>query len=364
VGRERAGGRFPFRLAAGEAMANLRASPVRTAVAFVVGVAMGALIVAAACFEVGRIVAYDEELRLAGANLFVVQRADGQGVDAARCDSLRSRRGVVTAGGVASAERVVSSVDTGVSFDLLRASPGYAAVTWPELQQGVDSGAVFAGSRVTEALGIADRGGLAYAGHGTPGYTEVSVAVGEARWPEAINHVVVPVAPVGRLSQCYVEADPGARGDVESLLVGWFDEPARLLVNAAMPEAPLGMSPNGQLASRFTRWAPLAAAVFILVVQSVLWIARRTDVGLYGLLGLRGARLAAMVATDWVFTVLVPVCAGMCLAAAWLASRLDGLVLAVTAWDCLRTVALLAVIPLVVVALLKMVKPFDAIRGR
>jgi hypothetical protein len=166
------------------------------------------------------------------------------------------------------------------------------------------------------------------------------------------------------LASCYVEALPGARASVEALALAWFDEPSRILVNSAMPAPPLGGSPDERLKARFSRWVPLGAVTVVVAFQCALWLARRSDVGLYGLLGLRSSRLAAMVAADFVFAVAAPVAAGALLAAVCLAPRLTGMVLVVTAWDCARAATLLALVPLVIFGLLAMVKPFDAVRGR
>ncbi|MDR0591807.1 MAG: hypothetical protein LBG60_00830 [Bifidobacteriaceae bacterium] len=362
--RELVAGGFSCRLAIAEALANLRASPARAVASAVLGLLAGALTVVATSLDVGRIVAYDDDLIATGTNLFIVQRSDGLGLDAARCDSLRSQPGVVAAGGVASAKRVVSTVDSAVSFDLIQASPGYAAVVWPQLQRQAGDGLAVASARVAERLGIADSGGVPYISAEAADYVEVAVAPGQPRESAQVSSVVVPTAPTGRLSECWVEAASGAREGVEALALGWFDEPVRMLVTPAMLELPLGSSPAEQLAQRFSRWIPLAAALVVTAFQTALYLARRADLGLYGLLGLRGCQLAAMVAADSMFTVMAPVGLGMLMAAAWCASELTGAVLAATAWDCLRLAALLTLVPLVVLVLAKSVKPFDAIRGR
>jgi hypothetical protein len=356
--------RFPYRLAATEALANLRASPLRTAICLVVAGLAGAFAVAAPAFDVGRIAAYDEELIRQGVNLFTVYRDDGLGLDAARCDSLRSLPAVRAAGGVANATRVVSAVDAGVSFDLIEASPGFAATMWPAWQQEADDGLAAAGARVADRLGISDSGFVAHLDRGEIGRTLVRAADGTARAPELSNAVVVPVAPVGRLAQCWVESQPGSRAQVEALLVGWFDEPARMLVTAAMRDEQIAASPADQLADRPSQWSPLVVAAVIVIFQAALWLARRTEIGLYGLLGLRRGRLAAMVSADFLFSTAVPLAAGSLIATCWLAPRLDGAVLAAITWDCLRLAALLPLAVLAIVAMLSMVKPFDAIRGR
>ncbi|MDR1633750.1 MAG: hypothetical protein LBS27_02250 [Bifidobacteriaceae bacterium] len=355
--------RFPYRLAAREALANLAASPVRAVVCFGVQALLGALLVAGTTLEVGQIVTDYDALTAAGANMFVAQRVDGGGIDAARCDSLLGRPGVIGAGGLVSSERVTAKVDPGVSFDLMRASPGYAALVWPDLDRSV--GAPVVGARVADKLGVFDSGSVAYvARDGSQDLAEVVSAPGAARIGELGNSMVVPVAPVNRLTQCWVEAAPGARASVEELLVGWFDEPTRVLVAPAVLAAAPGSGPADRLDRRLSYWAPLAVVGATGVFQAVLWLGRRADLGLYGLLGLRGGRLAVMVVTDWAFTVLAPFCAGVMAAAVVMAGRLEGLTLELAAWDCLRAAALLALAPLAVLALATMVKPFDAIRGR
>jgi hypothetical protein len=106
------------------------------------------------------------------------------------------------------------------------------------------------------------------------------------------------------------------------------------------------------------------AVGFLGVFQCALWLARRSEIGLYTLAGLTGGRLAAMAVTDYLLTTAVPLAMGAMSAAVWLAPTLGDLVLTLTAWDCLRTAALAALIPLLVLAPLRAVKPFDAIRGR
>jgi hypothetical protein len=360
---------FPRRLAAREALANLRANWVRSTVAQAVGLVIGALMVGVTLFDVGRIAAYNEELVQAGANMFTVQREDAMGLDAGRCDALVGMPGIKGAGGFQGVERAVSLVDPGISFDLVTASPGYAAMIWPPPDAAAAGssealGRAVAGGRVAERLGVSQGGGLSYSAAGVPGHIEVRPAAGPARSAESDNWVVVPVAPVGVVAHCMVEAVPGARAAVESLLVGWFDEPVRTIVSAVMPEPPLGMSPSDQLASRLSRWIPLVATAALLTFQAALWLARRADLGLYGLLGLRRSRLAIMVLTDYLFTAVVPVCAGAVAMAAWRASELKGLVLSLTALDFARAGALMALAPAAIIGLLALTKPFDAIRGR
>ncbi|MDR0626005.1 MAG: hypothetical protein LBG11_01885 [Bifidobacteriaceae bacterium] len=362
--REAAPSRFPYRLAANEALANLRASPVRTAVSAAVGILLGALAVVAPTVDVGRITAYNDELVRAGSNLFAVHRNDGQSLDAARCDSLRALPGVVSAGGVAGARRVVSTVDAGVSFDLIEASPGYAATMWPTLQGRPDDGSARVGTRVASRLGISDSGWVPYLAVGAADRVEVVAASAEARLAELSNAIVVPVAPVGALTQCWVEAEPGAREQVEELLVGWFDEPVPTFVASFMAGEQLASSPADQLADRLSRWAPLAVVLVVTIFQVALWLARRAEVGLYGLMGLRGARLATMVSVDFLFATAAPVGAGMVAAACVMAPRLTAVVLEATAWDCLRVWVMLPLAPLAVHATATIVKPFDAIRGR
>ncbi|MDR2566800.1 MAG: hypothetical protein LBC97_12270 [Bifidobacteriaceae bacterium] len=356
--------RLPLRLAVSEALANLRASPAKTLTSCLVGLMAGAAVVTAPALEVSRIAAYNDELVAAGANLFVVQRDDRQGLDAGRCDSLRSLPGVIGAGGVASVRRAVSSVDSGVSFDLAKASPGYAALVWPALRGQPDTGMAVVGARVASRLGIADSGTLPYVVARVNERVEVMAAPGQPRSSEQGNLVVVPVAPAGQLQECWVEAAPGARENVELLLLGWFDEAARTLVTPGVLGEPLDSSPAGQLAARLSGWVPLAAAAVLALFQAALWLGRRTDMGLYGLLGLRGGRLALMVASDWAFTALAPFAAGALLAGAWLAPQLAGVVLAVTAWDFARAATLVTLVPLAVFGMLAAIKPFDAIRGR
>ncbi|MDR0366218.1 MAG: hypothetical protein LBH68_05270 [Bifidobacteriaceae bacterium] len=330
----------------------------------VVGILLGALAVVAPTVDVGRIRAYNDELVRAGWNLFAVHRNDGQSLDAARCDSLRAMPGVVAAGGVVASRRVVSTIDAEVSFDLIEATPGYAATMWPTLQERADDGSVRAGTRVARRLGISDSGWVPYLVAGVGDSVEVVATAAEARSAELSNALVVPVAPVGGVKQCWVEAEPGAREQVEEQLVGWFNETAPTFVASFMGGEQLASSPADQLANRLSRWAPLAVVLAVTVFQVALWLARRAEVGLYGLMGLRGTRLATMVSVDFLFGTAAPLGAGMFAAACVMAPRLTGVVLEATAWDCLRVWALLPLAPLCVHAAASMIKPFDAIRGR
>jgi hypothetical protein len=325
---------------------------------------IGGLVVVAPALDVSRIVATNDQMVAVGVNLLVAQRDDREPIDAALCDALRSRPGVLAAGGATSSKRVVSAVDSGLSFDLVQATPGYAAVIWPDLQGLPEANHGLAGHRVAEQLGVADGAGVPYVWGATTGFVEAAAAPGQARAADHTNSIVVPVAPVGSVVQCFVEAEPGARAALEQLLLGWFDQPANMLVTPLVTALSFGADPDTQLTNRFSRWIPLAAALVLAAFTTALWLSRRTEVGLYGLLGLRGVALTVMVTTDYVLTVVTPVFAGALAAIVYLAPQLNGMVLTVTLIDCARMAALLPLLPLFQTALLKLVKPFDAIRGR
>jgi hypothetical protein len=172
------------------------------------------------------------------------------------------------------------------------------------------------------------------------------------------------LSDAGSVSECWVEAVAGARSDVESLLVGWFEEPARILVTRALSGLAVGESPADRLKHRVSQWVPLAVFVFSAVFHASLWIGRRADMGLYRLLGLTGGGMAAMVAMDYVFAALAPFAIGLFGAEVLLAKGLRLLAATIAAWDALRAVALLTSVPLLILGLLLTVKPFEAIRGR
>jgi hypothetical protein len=361
---------FPARFAVGEACANLRASPVRTAALSLLAFCAGLVVAMAPTADVGMIEEAQRSLVAQGANLFRAQRADNAGLDAVACDALRAVTGVRAAGGVLRAEQITATVGQGSVLSLIRATPGFAAVMWPGLQGTPAADTAVAGAKAA-AAGLVENGGvvpyrsaLAEAGEEAVRWVDTAPAGAAAREFEYDWAIVVPAPPAGRVGVCLVEAQPGARRDVESILANWFDEAAPVRVYPLMVESSASSGTGQALAHRFTRFVPGAVAGFLLVVQASLWWARRGEIGIYGLLGLRGRSLAAMVATDQVLVLVLPYCAGVAAAFAAAAPTLTGIVLRTVGLDALRGFALLALVPLAVFGMLSMIKPFDAVRGR
>jgi hypothetical protein len=195
---------------------------------------------------------------------------------------------------------------------------------------------------------------------------EVAAAPGAARVYEYDSAVVVAAGPTGWVTECLVEAEPGARDAVELVLTRWFSQDAGAGIRVYPWSVPVSgeQSPDYLLHQRASRWVVLGAVGLVAAVQGFLWLARRGETGIYRLLGLRGGSLAAMVVADQMLVSVAPFSAGVLGAGIARAGDLNGMALTMTAIDVARGYCLLALVPLLILLLLKTVSPLDAIRGR
>jgi hypothetical protein len=183
------------------------------------------------------------------------------------------------------------------------------------------------------------------------------------RADELDAQLVEVVPPVGRVARCLVDADPDRVEAVSELLLSWFDTTQRPGVYPLLDEE-LGRTPERELAGRSSRRLWVAAAALLGLWSVGDWFGRRQELGLYRLLGLSRARIAAVLAVEALVGVLLPVAIGASVAIVRQAARLRSPLVAGLVGDDLAAAAIvLVLVPAVATVLFALRRPFDDLKG-
>lgn len=362
---------FSTRTVVDEARRNVLASPVRSTVTAVLALVVGAAAIAWTCVDVRHIERGWHAQRLAGAFVWEVRAQWTEGLSAERCDALRGVDGVLAAGGLlgSSARHAVTAPGERVAYYLV--TPGLPSVVWPD-DAGVTSASVVAGRDVGSELGWVP-GVNVQLRHVDPAGASTSVgshqvdgvAVAAARVDGFDRSLVVASAPTGRVDSCLVEAAPGADAALGHLLRGWF-EPADAAVALRLHRSgALERDPVAELRARTSRWGPLLAGGVLSGSAAVTWWARRAEVAVYRMLGMRRGQVLRMVLVETSVMVLLPAQVGATAAvAACAAGGMSGALARALLLDDLRLLLVLSVAPLACLAAATSLVTWDALRGR
>jgi hypothetical protein len=347
-----------------EAVANVIAHRLLSAIVVMVGALAPLWAISIGILDTHGISARDQQLTDRGAHVLVVMTTDGSDLPAARCDELNSVSGVLSAGAVIGADRVDAALPDLRRITVLSATPGLPAIYWPGDPPPRDAG-LAAGASVAADLGLVAGAVLPVTGDGGPRDLPIASAPGHSPRAQDNDLVLVQVVPpIGRTTECLVEAAPGAARSVEAALVGWFPGGATSIQPYfSVPET--GRNPQQEFGSRLSLWLPIAAGVLVALTVLAWWAVRRAEFALYAVMGLRPPGLALMLLTEWTVLCLLPGCIGVANALGAAAGWLDRTVMIeAAALDVWRYLATLTVIPAIgYLALLRM-SAFDSLKGR
>jgi hypothetical protein len=362
---------FTPRTVTDEAWRNLRASPVRATTSAVLAFLLGVGVLAWSGAETHDIERTWHAQRVAGAFVWEVRASWTDGLSATRCDGLRAVRGVVSAGGVMESSMSRPATAPGTRVPRHVVTPGLPVLIWPD-EPGAVTASLSAGRGLAEELGWS-AGSLVVLLPDPPvvPVTDTSplhldhAAVVSARLDGFDAAVVETAVPSGRVDTCLVEASPGADQHLGPVLHDWFDEDDGAVAVRFHRAGDLERDPDVELRRRTAQWGPLLGGGVLSGLGMVTWWARRSDLAVYRMLGLRRAQVLRMVLVEVTATVVLPAQLGATLVvAASGAVGVSGAVARVLLVDDVRLVLVLSAAPLACLLAATSLVAWDALRGR
>lgn len=290
-----------------EIAANIASRKLRTLLSLTIAALFGG-VVAVAAVTTGTAADIEREQReFLGEFVVAVVAQDGAPLDAVRCDAVAGLPGVKGAGGIMTRSPRIS-VD-GSRVDTATVTPKFVTVAWPSKQ--TDSPLdVIAGRAVTQRMYLYDHVRLEWADAGDVSSLRVDRAATErSRIPEMDGALALAAPPAGTVERCLVDIDPQWYQAVRAVLTTW-DMGAPSIQGPLWVASDTDVDPDSGLKRH--RVTALWAAVVIIVGG---WRAfdvrlRRTDFGLYRVLGVRRRQVVAMVAVEHLLTTVVPLAVG------------------------------------------------------
>ncbi len=273
-----------------------------------IGVAVAGVVGALTWSELetsSRILEFQRGFVSSGGNVLVATSTGG--IPAYKCGALADRDGVVASGGLRLDEPRLVNTAPGTLFQIAHATPGVIQVWYgPSAAPAIRREAgLIVGAAAAEELGL--REGFIVGIADEKPMPVVSVLSPGGRYPQADRWIIVPAAPVGSLDQCWVEFTPGSRDAGEASLA-YLLGGSRLDIDIS-PLVDLGefaFDPVGELANRpqASAWTVAGSALTVLIAL-VAWL-RRSELGLYRVLGSSRASLWLMSQLEAFFVVLLP----------------------------------------------------------
>jgi hypothetical protein len=324
--------------------------------------------VSLASWDVANIVDAQDELVSMGRYVYAVERESRLGLEAEDCDSLNTVPGVRAAGGVVETSTVITEVDPTMRVSSISATEGYLRIIWPDTVLPRVSSLVVAGFSLRDRLGVVPESYLPVVDSTTRDERRIvfvsQVAHKSLRQPVRDGDLLTVVPPTGSVPVCYVEADFPVHGEIGVVISSWFSNPDSIIIAPMTQATVIGKEPTDRLRSRASAWGPLCGFVVILLVQSLLWLARRSDIALYRLLSLSLSGIIIMTVVDFAAVVFVPAAIGLWLGQIVCLPISSRPVMTMMMLDAGRFFVLLPLIPLLISSRLALIRPLEAIRGR
>ncbi len=273
-----------------------------------IGVAVAGVVGALTWSELetsSRILEFQRGFISSGGNVLVATST--RGIPAYKCSALAGRDVVVASGGLRLDDPRPVNTAPGTLFQIGHATPGVIQVWYglnaaPVIKRdtGLIVGAAVAeelGLREGFMVGIADEKPMPVASVLSPG----------GRYPQADRWIIVPTAPVGSIDQCWVEFTPGSRDAGEASLAYLLGGSSLDMDIAALADLDeFSFDPVSELANRpqASAWMVAGSALTVLIAL-VAWL-RRSELGLYRVLGSSRAALWLMSQLEAFLVVILP----------------------------------------------------------
>lgn len=270
-----------------EALANLGASGIRGGV---VGIALSTMVAGLVSAELATAADVKDQVRrfdAAGGRVAVVDGPDGLAAD--RCEELRWRPFVSAAGGWRRTGQRSALNAPRVPFELWEITGDIVRVWDPRSSTPSRPGYVV-GRAVAQEIGLRDGAWLGL--DGMPA-APVTVADPSDRNPLAARAILDPVAPSGRLAQCWVELVANALPAALSYLPAHF-APDEVEARPLTSRGAFDVNPGEMLARRPQRWAWVLVGLVGATVLTLAALFRRADAAVYRAFGLRRLGLLLM----------------------------------------------------------------------
>lgn len=346
-------------LAIAEAVRNVRAAPLRSAIVAGICMLAGAGVAATTQLDLHHVVAADTAQYLAGASTLEVVARDGQPLDALRCHSLMRVDGVIAAGGVMSAESVRMAIEPEADVRLLTTTPGFPVASWPELQSAGPLSVVAASDLARSGLRAGDT--VSVSSPSRPATLLHLDAVPQHLSTLGVDRMLlITDAPEGVVSSCLVLAEPASAAPLAALLSDYFDAPAHATPRF-LPSA-LHLHPDQMLHARLSQYGWLIASALCGIALVGGWLARRAEFALYRLLGLPESALLAMFTTEFALLCLAPAQFGLILGTG--THALGSLAATNLGIDILRFDAVLLTLPALAMLILPRASVLATLKGR
>ncbi len=303
-----------------EVLANLRASPLLTALIGVIAF-VGTL---GSLFFVGSetaSISRDWQHRVeAGVYVFVAAPLFGSGVPAPLCDSANSVTGVIGAGGIYERSEVTPAQSPQSTASILRVTPGFPSATWSKFKLRGDS-SVIAPRDFAERFGFVpmrdfvfkDKGGSAWDS------AKIGIVMTQRNLIDGVNDalVIVQSARSGAVQTCIISTSPASANTVGTALNGVFG--SAYTVKPFIESEVESRTPQQLLDARAGLWATTLFGLSMMTLQLLLWIGRRRDFALYLTVGMTPHDLRHMLCSESAIKILLPATAGSVLACLLLA---------------------------------------------
>jgi len=307
------GDAFSRRAIIAEAHANLKATPVRSlsigALTLLLTLAVGFGVLAET-----QSIAEEERNRIEiGGETLVATTDSRDGLSAQRCDSLEEISAVEASGGVVRSEYVAIDLLPSRRVDVLYATPGFVGAVWPHGAATTGTPSVFVGEELADDLGLRVGDHVKILPDGTePVVLPVGGVLGATNRLGLPGQLIVIETPAqGFVPQCVVSLSPGNGGELDSVVLALLRTPgAETFLGPVVAGRAGDVLPEERLASRLTRFLPLAGGAACAVLITAFWFARRHDIALYRLLGMRSGGTLLMIAAEHLWVVIVPACVG------------------------------------------------------
>lgn len=316
-----------------ESLRNTFARPVRAAIYFVSMLALMVLTVGFSCYSVYQIVDRQMRLEQNGSDVFRVSTSDRSVMSGVRCVELESVDGVENAGGIASTETISNPVkDSFIHYEVVGS---YMSIIWPELTKADWAEGVVLGANLASQLGAVSQASVLI---GTANVEVGATAKNSTRDERADDVAMSLVVAEQDVTECLVEATPGAGRAVDSLLAGWFASASGTNVSPYFVDSSIGPSPQEELDTRSSFWVPLVTGSVVATMLLLLWNERRPEFALYRLIGLSRGHVALMLGIDIHVFVVTPAAMVTIVSAVILPRDLSPVVIDLILMDFLRMV--------------------------